>query len=35
MRGNDIRRDGLFSYVRPESLIPGNHPLRLIRGVAI
>src|SRR6185437_11159052 len=34
MRGNDIRRDGLFSYVRPESRIPSNHPLRLIRGVA-
>jgi hypothetical protein len=34
MRGNDDRRDGLFSYVRPESRIPSNHPLRLIRGVA-
>ncbi len=34
MRGNDIRRDGLFSYVRPESRIPSSHPLRLIRGVA-
>jgi transposase len=34
MRGNDMRRDGLFSYVRPESRIPANHPLRLIRGVA-
>src|SRR6204780_5876628 len=34
MRGNDVRRDGLFSYVRPESRIPSNHPLRLIRGVA-
>ncbi len=34
MRGWDNRRDGLFSYVRPESRIPNNHPLRLIRGVA-
>lgn len=34
MRGNDERRDGLFSYVRPESRIPSHHPLRLIRAVA-
>jgi transposase len=34
MRGSDIRRDGLFSYVRPDSRIPVGHPLRLIRGVA-
>src|ERR1700759_4982889 len=34
MRGNVVRRDGLFSYVRPETRIPKNHPLRLIRGVA-
>jgi transposase len=34
MRGNDVRRDGLFSYVRPESRIPSSHPLRLIRSVA-
>jgi hypothetical protein len=34
MRGNDVRRDGLFSYVRPESRIPSNHPFRLTRGVA-
>ena len=31
MRGIDERRDGLFSYVRPESRIPPEHPLRLIR----
>src|SRR4051795_3607597 len=31
MRGFDQRRDGLFSYVRPESRIPKNHPLRVIR----
>jgi hypothetical protein len=30
MRGDDIRRDGLFSYVRPDSRIPKDHPLRLI-----
>lgn len=34
MRGNDERRDGLFSYVRPGSRIPSTHPLRLIRGIA-
>ena len=34
MRGMDQRRDGLFSYVRPESRIPEHHPLRLIRRVA-
>src|SRR5580658_9850053 len=34
MRGWDNRRDGLFSSVRPESRVPSNHPLRLIRAVA-
>lgn len=34
MRGFDERRDGLFSYVRPESRIPKNHPLRVIRTLA-
>src|SRR6478752_6565510 len=34
MRCTDLRRDGLFSYVRPASRIPSSHPLRLIRGVA-
>jgi hypothetical protein len=34
MRGNNERRDGLFSYVGPESRIPSDHPLRLIRSVA-
>jgi transposase len=34
MRGRDRRRDGLFSYVRPESRIPSDHPLRVIRSVA-
>jgi transposase len=31
MRGVDRRREGLFSYVRPESRIPESRPLRLIR----
>jgi len=34
MRGFDQRRDGLFSYVRPESRIPETHPLRVIRKLA-
>jgi len=34
MRGFDQRRDGLFSYVRPESRIPKNHPLRVIRALS-
>jgi transposase len=34
MRGFDQRRDGLFSYVRPESRIPKDHPLRVIRRLA-
>jgi len=33
MRDVDPRRDGLFSYVRPESRIPKDHPLRAIRKV--
>jgi transposase len=33
MRGKDERRDGLFSYVRPESRIPKDHPLRAIRRI--
>jgi transposase len=34
VRGTDQRSDGLFSYVRPESRIPKNHPLRQIRRLA-
>jgi transposase len=34
MRGFDQRRDGLFSYVRPDSRIPKDHPLRVIRRLA-
>lgn len=34
MRGFDQRRDGLFSYVRPESRIPQSPPLRVIRALA-
>src|ERR1700739_3934782 len=33
MRGVDRRSDGLFSYVRPDSRIPKDHPLRVIRRV--
>lgn len=33
MRGVDPRRDGLFSYVRPDSRIPKDHPLCVIRQV--
>ncbi len=33
MRGVDRRQDGLFSYVQPDSRIPKNHPLRVIRQV--
>ena len=31
MRGEDQRSEGLFSYVRLESRIPADHPLRAIR----
>jgi transposase len=34
MRGFDQRRDGLFSYARPESRIPKEHPLQVIRMLA-
>ena len=33
MRGQDQRNQSLFSYVHPESRIPANHPLRLIRRI--
>ena len=33
MRGADYRNDGLFSYVRPDSRVPPNHPLRAIRRI--
>lgn len=33
MRGSDVRQEGLFSYVSPESRIPENHPLRPIRAM--
>ena len=33
MRGEDKQNHTLFSYVRPDSRIPPNHPLRLIRRV--
>ena len=33
MRGADQRNDTLFSYVRPDSRVPQNHPLRPIRRI--
>jgi transposase len=33
MRGADQRNDTLFSYVRPDSRVPTNHPLRAIRRI--
>src|ERR1700683_277466 len=33
MRGADQRNDTLFSYVRPDSRVPQNHPLRAIRRI--
>jgi hypothetical protein len=34
MRGADYRHEGLFSYVRPDSVVPKDHPLRAIRRIA-
>ena len=31
MRGADRQTGKLFSYASPESLVPADHPLRLIR----
>lgn len=31
MRGANRQTGGLFSYASPESLVPADHPLRLIR----
>ena len=31
MRGEDQRSEGFFSYVRLETRIPADHPLRAIR----
>jgi transposase len=33
MRGGDEGTGSLFSYQSPESLVPSDHPLRVIRGV--
>jgi len=33
MRGEDLQNQTLFSYVRPDSRIPANHPLRTIRQI--
>src|SRR4051812_23315450 len=34
MRGLDRQTAQLFSYISPESLVPKDHPLRLIRQLA-
>ena len=33
MRGEDERSEGLFSYVRLDTRIPADHPLRAIRAL--
>ena len=33
MRGADHRSERLFSYVRPDSRVPADHPLRAIRRI--
>lgn len=33
MRGADHRKDTLFSYVRPDSRVPRNHPPRVVRRI--
>lgn len=33
MRGEDRRSEGMFSYLRLEELVPGDHPLRPIRAL--
>ena len=35
MRGTDEQTGSLFSYQSPESLVPSDHPLRVIRSVVI
>ena len=34
MRGEDQRSEGFFSYVRLDTRIPADHPLRAIRSLA-
>ena len=31
MRGDDLQRDAMFSYLSPEQRVPADHPLRPIR----
>ena len=35
MRGTDYQNDKLFSYVRPDSRVPADHPLRTIRRIPV
>jgi hypothetical protein len=34
MRGTDHQTDQMFSYLSPETLVPQDHPLRVIRPLA-
>ena len=34
MRGDDPKQGGVFSYISPESRVPGDHPLRAVRTMA-
>jgi hypothetical protein len=34
MRGTDEHNEQLFSFVRPDSRVPKDHPLRAIRRIA-
>src|SRR5208282_6502206 len=34
MRGTDHQTDKLFSYLSPETMVPQDHPLRVIRPLA-
>lgn len=33
MRGDNIRQEGLFSYLSPEARVPKRHPLRAIQAM--
>ena len=33
MRGTDEQTGALFSYLSPETMVPADHPLRVIRGI--
>ena len=33
MRGSDRQTAAMFSYLTPEAMVPGDHPLRAIRAI--